>query len=314
MGYGKETLLKATQILESRRSKAQRIQLARHMEITEKIPEIATYEAKLAETGLAVVKAFGMGKDAQAYIEKLASINAELQNIIRQTLKANGYPENYLETPYHCPKCEDTGFCSGYICDCRTELLKTIAKTDLASVSQSANCTFENFNIDYYPLPADESTGVSAKKRMNEILEYCKNYAEDFLKLYQEGFLNMPWNKLFRKELAGRFDTSLSLGEDLLFNIDYLGRCRHAAVISDALIHYIQEEKGNTLSTKKRDDKLEIATKVCNGVQNYYEKLTGSQRMHPVIAGKFVMEFFDDCERLDKAHELRTRLEKCVQS
>ena len=113
----------------------------------------------------------------------------------------------------------------------------------------------------------------------------------------------MPWNKLFRKELAGRFDTSLSLGEDLLFNIDYLGRCRHAAVISDALIHYIQEEKGNTLSTKKRDDKLEIATRVCNGVQNYYEKLTGSQRMHPVIAGKFVMEFFDDCERLpfDKA-------------
>lgn len=130
-----------------------------------------------------------------------------------------------------------------------------------------------------------------------------KDFAEDFLKLYQEGFLNMPWNKLFRKELAGRFDTSLSLGEDLLFNIDYLGRCRHAAVISDALIHYIQEEKGNTLSTKKRDDKLEIATRVCNGVQNYYEKLTGSQRMHPVIAGKFVMEFFDDCERLpfDKA-------------
>ena len=130
-----------------------------------------------------------------------------------------------------------------------------------------------------------------------------KDFAEDFLKLYQEGFLNMPWNKLFRKELTGRFDTSLSLGEDLLFNIDYLERCDRATVISDALIHYIQEEKGNTLSTKKRDDKLEIATKVCNGVQNYYEKLTGSQRMHPVIAGKFVMEFFDDCERLpfDKA-------------
>lgn len=130
-----------------------------------------------------------------------------------------------------------------------------------------------------------------------------KDFAEDFLKLYQEGFLNMPWNKLFRKELTGRFDTSLSLGEDLLFNIDYLERCDRVTVISDALIHYIQEEKGNTLSTKKRDDKLEIATKVCNGVQNYYEKLTGSQRIHPVIAGKFVMEFFDDCERLpfDKA-------------
>lgn len=180
MGYGKETLLKATQILEGRRNKAQQVQRTHHTEIINKIPEIATYEAKLAETGLAVVKAFGMGKDAQSYIEKLASINTELQNIIRRTLKANGYPEDYLETHYSCSNCEDTGFREGYICECRAKLLKDIAKTELAAVSQSAKCTFESFNVDYYPLPADESTGVSAKKRMSEILEYCKNYAEDF--------------------------------------------------------------------------------------------------------------------------------------
>lgn len=123
-------------------------------------------------------------------------------------------------------------------------------------------------------------------------------YEKDFLKMYQEGFLNMPWNKLFRKELTGRFDTSLSLGEDLLFNIDYLEKCKSVAVISDALIHYIQEEKGNTLSTKKRDNKLEIASKVCARVQAYYEKLTGKKELHSIIAGKFVMEFLDDCEKL----------------
>ncbi len=123
-------------------------------------------------------------------------------------------------------------------------------------------------------------------------------YAKDFLKLYQEGFLNMPWNKLFKMEFAGRFDTSLSLGEDLLFNMNYLEQCEKIAVISDALIHYIQEEKGNTLSTKKRDNKLEIASKVCTGVQNYYEKISGETALHPVIAGKFVMEFLDECESL----------------
>ncbi len=125
-----------------------------------------------------------------------------------------------------------------------------------------------------------------------------KNYGEDFLKLYQEGFLNMPWNKLFQKNKTGRFDTSLSLGEDLLFNMDYLENCSKVAVIPDALINYIQEEKGNTLSSKKRDNKLEIASKVCARVQNYYSKLTGKLELHPVIAGKFVMEFLDDCERL----------------
>ena len=123
-------------------------------------------------------------------------------------------------------------------------------------------------------------------------------FAKDFLTLYQEGFLNMPWNKLFKKELAGRFDTSLSLGEDLLFNMAYLEKCEKIAVISEALINYIQEEKGNTLSSKKRDNKLEIASRVCVSVQNFYEKLTGSDKLHPVIAGKFVMEFLDDCEKL----------------
>lgn len=149
-------------------------------------------------------------------------------------------------------------------------------------------CGFHHWFVGRDVKKAPENTGVYETKR----------YAEDFLRLYQDGFLNMPWNKLFKKELAGRFDTSLSLGEDLLFNMDYLEKCSKIAVISDALYHYIQEEKGNTLSSKKREDKLEIASRVCERVQRYYSKLTGKASLHPVIAGKFVMEFLDDCERL----------------
>lgn len=181
MSYSKDTLLKATQILENRRSKAQGIRTARHAEVTAKIPAISEYETKLSQTGLAVVKALGMGKeDAQNYIERLAQINGEIQALIKSALRENGYPENYLDTPYTCKKCEDTGFVEGYACECRTLLLKEIAKESLASVSPSANCTFDNFMLKYYPLPVDEATGVSAQNRMAEILEYCKCYAEDF--------------------------------------------------------------------------------------------------------------------------------------
>ncbi len=181
MSYSKETILKATQILESRRNKAQSIQTARHAEVTAKVPAIAEYETKLSQTGLAVVKALGMGKaDAQSYIERLAQINGEIQSLIKSALKENGYAADYLETPYFCKKCEDTGYVGGYSCECRTELLKTIAKESLASVSQSADCTFDNFILEYYPLPEDDATGVSAQKRMAEVAEYCKNYAEDF--------------------------------------------------------------------------------------------------------------------------------------
>ncbi len=180
MSYGKETLLKATQTLEARRSKAQRIQLARHMEVTEKIPEIAKYEAQLSASGLAVVKALGMGKDAKEYIDELARINLTVQDFIRTALKENGYPEDYLETPYTCKKCEDTGFVGGYICKCRTELLKSISKEGLSKVSPCKECSFDNFDVSYYPTEAIGDTNITPRSRMNDILEYCKCYAEDF--------------------------------------------------------------------------------------------------------------------------------------
>jgi len=180
MSYSKSTLSKAAQILESRKNKAQRIQMARNLEITEKIPMISKYEAQLSETGLAVVKAIGMGNDAKEYIEQLSQLNLSVQESIKKLLKENGYPENYLDTPYTCPKCRDTGFVGGYVCECRKELLKELAKKELASVSQSDKCSFDNFALDYYREAVDSELGISPRKRMNDILEYCKCYAEDF--------------------------------------------------------------------------------------------------------------------------------------
>lgn len=180
MSYSKSTLSKATQTLESRRKKAQRIQLARHLEVTEKIPVISEYEAQLAATGLDVVKAIGMGSDAAEYIKQLSELNLSIQENIKMLLKENGFSENYLETPYTCSVCRDTGFTGGYICECRKQLLRELSKKELAAVSPSEKCRFDNFSIDYYPEPVDSQLGVSPRKRMESILEYCKCYAEDF--------------------------------------------------------------------------------------------------------------------------------------
>lgn len=180
MSYSKATLAKAAQMLESRRKKAQRTQTARHLAVTEKIPLISKYEAQLSETGLSVVKAIGMGSDAQEYINQLSQLNLAVQDKIRSLLRENGFPEDYLETPYTCKICSDTGYNGGYICECRKELLRELAKEELASVSTSDRCRFDNFSLEYYPQPVDGTLGVSPAKRMNEILEYCRCYAEDF--------------------------------------------------------------------------------------------------------------------------------------
>ncbi|MBQ2974756.1 MAG: ATP-binding protein [Clostridia bacterium] len=180
MSYSKSTLSKAAQKLESRRSKAQRIQMARHLEVTEKLPIISKYENQLSETGLSVVKAIGMGSDAQEYIKQLSELNLAVQDKIKSLLKENGYPEDYLEVPYTCKNCSDTGYKGGYVCECRKELLRQLAKEELASVSESEKCRFDNFDLNYYPQPIDSVLGVSPQRRMSDILEYCKCYAEDF--------------------------------------------------------------------------------------------------------------------------------------
>lgn len=180
MSYSNKTLSKATQILSERRTKAQKTREERHDEIVRLIPDVSKYEAQLSSSGLAVIKAFGMGNDAQKYIDELSRINLTIQQAIGDLLEGKGYPRDYLMTPYTCKKCEDTGFVNGYFCECRKEILKEISKGELNNVSPSKNCRFDNFDLNYYPLPFDDNLKISPRNRMAEVFNYLKEYAEDF--------------------------------------------------------------------------------------------------------------------------------------
>jgi len=133
--------------------------------------------------------------------------------------------------------------------------------------------------------------------------------AENFLQLYGKGFLNMPWNKLFKRELTGRFDESISLGEDLLFNLDYLRRAEGVTVVSEPLYHYIQNNSGDTLSSKKRDDKLTLGKLIWKETSRFYEELAGHPDESGIINARLIQEVLDDVESLpfDKG---RSREEK----
>lgn len=152
------------------------------------------------------------------------------------------------------------------------------------------------------------------------------DFAEDFLKLYETGYLNMPWNKMFRRAWAGEFDISLSLGEDLLFNLDYLRKCRRVSVLSEPLCYYIQEEQKVTLSSQKRRNRMELARKICEETERFYEELWGSLRSeesrrhrasveataagHGRIFTRYMNEVMDECEKLpgDKSRTRKDRL------
>ena len=180
MGYSRKIHDLASRELERRRDNAINTQKRRYAEVTEVIPELRDIEKEMSSTGLAVVRAIGMGEDAQKYIEKLAQLNLSAQSRRKQLLESAGYTEDYLEITYTCCACKDTGTREGRACDCRKALLRTFAFAQLSELSPAESCTFESFDVNYYPKAGDGQSGVSPYTKMKEIYDFCRNYAEDF--------------------------------------------------------------------------------------------------------------------------------------
>lgn len=177
MAYSKETYKKAEQELAQRRNRALAEREDRHRIAVESVPEILETEERMSAAGLATIKALGMGAvDAKEYIRKLSEINLNAQAQRRMFLKKAGFPEDWLDVHYSCPKCEDKGFVNGIMCDCFKDLLKSLEYEKLCSKLPVGNCRFDNFKLDYYP----DGTGTSPRRRMESVLNYCKTYATDF--------------------------------------------------------------------------------------------------------------------------------------
>ena len=57
----------------------------------------------------------------------------------------------------------------------------------------------------------------------NYIYDLKNDSASHFFDLYNNWLINMPWNKLYKKSLIKKkFNESMNLGEDLIFNLDYM--------------------------------------------------------------------------------------------
>lgn len=165
--------------------------------------------------------------------------------------------------------------------------------------SQLVICGFyhEFLSKTYKKLPVDAGSYL------------LNDFSKQYTQLYLSGFLNMPWNKLYEKKLIkDMFPTDISLGEDLEFNLKYMKSINKISVIDEPLIHYIQNNGSENLSTKKREDKLELALRVRKISKEYYSWL-GNVNMSPVFDTRFIMEILDEIEALPYDKEM-TKKEK----
>ena len=147
------------------------------------------------------------------------------------------------------------------------------------------------FGSDVLKMPSIEGT-------------YLLTHAEEeWLTLYEEQFLNMPWNKLYKKELIKDFfPLHLTLGEDLCFNLSYMKQIQYFTVLRKPVCNYIQDDRGTTLSTRRRSDRMDTARVLYEKVMEFCELIFPiekcSSRRIQVLTSKIAVEYLDAMENL----------------
>ena len=150
----------------------------RRREIYAKIPEIERIDASLRAIMGELVR-LAMHQSART-AEELEKESLALQEKRSALLVQNGYDRAYLDPIYSCPRCRDTGWADGKICECLQKLYRAEQTAELAPLLKQGNETFENFRLEYYSPVAPAAGGVSPRTQMERVLRTCRAYAESF--------------------------------------------------------------------------------------------------------------------------------------
>lgn len=179
MHYNAKIYEKAENEIKRRNEEAMETYERRVSEIRKRAPEIAKLCISLSQTSVKLTEAIiNGGNNTAKLIEEIKNNNLQTQEKIRTYLREFGFGEDYLEIPYTCKKCKDTGSVMGDMCDCFKELLKKLSVDELNSNSKITLHDFSEFRIDYYP-----ETGMgdfSPRKQMQAVYDFCVEYVESF--------------------------------------------------------------------------------------------------------------------------------------
>ncbi len=166
---------KAQSIMMNRRTTAESQNEMRIAEINTRLPQIREVNDALINTGRELIRIISEGKkgtDVEKKIEQLRQYNLGAQAMSRKLLEQNGYPPDYLDVHYSCPKCHDTGYYNEHFCDCFKKLCGKLSTDELNKSANLALSSFDTFSLSYYK-GDDYFT-------MKKILEFTIQYAETF--------------------------------------------------------------------------------------------------------------------------------------
>ncbi len=182
MALDGKLLRKAQDRVDARRAENQRRWLARREAVYEKLPRVEALDGMLSRTAAQVIaQALISGGDPEAAVEELKGQNFLRQEERARALMEGGYPADWLDEKFDCPRCRDTGYVMGEPCSCLMDYYKEEQAKELSALLKLGEETFDSFNLDYYSGPA--------RDKMEMVYELCLEYARKFSKKSPNLFL-----------------------------------------------------------------------------------------------------------------------------
>ena len=119
----------------------------------------------------------------------------------------------------------------------------------LSKNSQLVICGYRTINLYKENIFAGEHRyHIEGRYQQNEFMLM-------FGKLLGEQFINPLWNKMYIRDIVEnlnlRFINNLNMGEDLLFNLEYIKACDNFIILKDLLYNYIESSNSLTRNFKK---------------------------------------------------------------
>lgn len=184
MSYEQNVMQRANARLLRRREIRERKRYDLERELYGRAPELRELDRAIRGTMTELTELAVSGRAVAADGPEIAEIrerNLELQAQRARLLEQLGYAADALDDKPACPRCGDSGWEGGEMCDCLKQLCaaeQMKALTALLNLTEEQS--FANLRFDVYSGTVRQEEGCSPRERMKKIAAVCEGFARQF--------------------------------------------------------------------------------------------------------------------------------------
>ncbi len=150
-------------------------------EVYSAIPALSQLDEEVAKVSVSSITAIFNGEDIASASASSRKKLDDLKSRRVKLMESAGFPADYLEPPYDCPDCKDTGYINGKRCHCFKQAAINIVykQSNLNNILSKEN--FDYFDLDVYDSDYYErNSGLSARATAQIALETAQNFVQHF--------------------------------------------------------------------------------------------------------------------------------------